>query len=69
LAVIRGNRLIALMFELKVEKAHERLRFAIIQFRLARFLFKVGEIHIVSSPLKLPVQARDDRRAVFHRSE
>jgi hypothetical protein len=68
-AVIRRDRRLALTFAVKVKKAHERLRFTIIQLRLARLLFKVDEIHVISSLLKVPVQARDDRRAVFHRSE
>src|SRR5262249_33719890 len=45
-SVIRGDRRFVSAFALKVEEAYERLRFAIIQFRLARLLFKVSEIHV-----------------------
>jgi hypothetical protein len=54
-AVIRGDRRLALPFALKAEKAYERLRFAIVQFRLARVFLKVSEVHNAPSLLKLLV--------------
>jgi hypothetical protein len=48
LALIRGDWRFAPAFTLKVEKAHERFRFAIIQFRLTGLFFRVNEIHMAS---------------------